>query len=91
MPKIHITDTKLNEIITRDLGAEACIQYLDYQIPALTAFISAITHAFVLVPPTIDSSVLITAGLATALRAQRAPAVLILGDLIIDGQHVNRP
>lgn len=82
-----MTMTLLQDIITRDRGAEAYTEYAAYQITSPDVIVETARRTLVSISPAFGSCVMISAGFVAALKSQGVPAVVILGDLLIDGDY----
>lgn len=82
--------TLLREIITRDLGQEAYADYANFQASDLKLIAETATRTLASIPRAAGHCVMISAGFVAALRASGVTAVVILGDLLINGKHVFR-
>lgn len=85
-----MTVTLLRDIIIRDLGQEAYAGYASYQANDLKLITETARVTLNSIPRKAGHCVMISAGFVAALRASNVPAVVILGDLLIDGKHVFR-
>lgn len=85
-----MTATLLRDIIIRDRGQEAYADYVSYQANDLKLIAETATRTLASIPRAAGHCVMIIAGFVAALRASDVPAVVILGDLLIDGKHVFR-
>ncbi|OYT76841.1 MAG: hypothetical protein CFE48_23760 [Pseudomonas sp. PGPPP2] len=74
-------------IITRDLGAEAYSEYAEFQISDPDVIVSAARQTLDSIPPSFGSCVMVSAGFTAILKSQQIPAVVVLGDLLINGQY----
>lgn len=80
----------LREIIIRDLGQEAYEDYAKQQITTPDVITDAAKGTLFSIPPMPGHCVMISAGFVAALRASSVTAVVILGDLLINGKYVFR-
>ncbi|MBB4818263.1 hypothetical protein HNP29_001639 [Pseudomonas alcaligenes] len=85
-----MTATLLRDIIIRDLGQEAFEDYLKQQITNPDVVTDAAQGTLFSIPPMPGHCVMISAGFVAALRASGVCAVVILGDLLINGRYVFR-
>lgn len=85
-----MSTTLLREIIIRDLGQEAYEDYAKQQITNPDVIAETAKKTLFSIPPMPGHCVMISAGFVAALRASGVTAVVILGDLLIDGKHVFR-
>ncbi|MGN0923273.1 hypothetical protein [Ectopseudomonas mendocina] len=85
-----MTATLLRDIIIRDRGQEAYADYASHQADDLELIAETATRTLASIPRAAGHCVMISAGFVAALRASEVPAVVILGDLLIDGKHVFR-
>jgi hypothetical protein len=83
-----MTATLLRDIIIRDRGQEGYADYASYQENDLELIAEAARGTLNSIPRAAGHCVMISAGFVAALRASDVPAVVILGDLLIDGKHV---
>lgn len=82
--------TQLQSIIIRDLGQEAYEDYSRQQITNPDVIAAAAQGTLFSIPPTPGHCVMISAGFVAALRASGVTAVVILGDLLINGKYAFR-
>lgn len=75
----------LQKIITRDRGEEAYAEYANFQIADTDVIIQAARQTLDAIPPSFGSCVMMSAGFAAILNSLGVPAVVILGDLKVDG------
>ncbi len=78
----------LQEIITRDRGADAYSEYASYRLTSSDVLVETAKRTLASVPSSFGSCVMISAGLVAALKSQCICAVVILGDLLINGKYV---
>ena len=78
--------TTLIDIITRDRGAEVYAEYSEFQITDPDLVVDAVKKTLNSIPPSFGSCVMISVGFVAALKSQGIPAVVLLGDLLIDDQ-----
>jgi len=76
----------LRDIITRDLDAVAYAEYAQFKITAPDIIVGAARQTLDSIPTVFGSCVMINAGFAAILKSQGIPAVVILGDLLINDQ-----
>ena len=77
----------LIDIITRDCGAEAYTDYAEFQVTDPDVIVSAARQTLDSIPPSFGSCVMVSAGFTAILKSQGIPAVVVLGDLLINGQY----
>lgn len=79
-------DYALQEIITRDRGEEAYAEYEGFQIVDTNVIVQAARQTLDAIPPSFGSCVMVSAGFAAILDSLGVPAVVVLGDLKVDGR-----
>ncbi|MGY3301808.1 hypothetical protein ACVK1X_001086 [Pseudomonas sp. PvR086] len=77
----------LVDIIIRDRGAEAYSDYAGFQITDPDVIVSAARQTLESIPPSFGSCVMVSAGFTAILKSQKIPAVVVLGELLINGQY----
>ncbi|WP_339231405.1 hypothetical protein MHH62_16445 [Pseudomonas sp. FSL L8-0168] len=77
----------LIDIITRDRGAQGYTDYADFQITDPNVIVSAAKQTLDSIPPSFGSCVMVSAGFTAILKSKGIPAVVVLGDLLINGQY----
>ena len=87
MPKGSFVPSTLIDIITRDCGAEAYTDYAEFQITDPDVIVSAARQTLDSIPPSFGSCVMVSAGFTAILKSKGIPAVVVLGDLLINGQY----
>lgn len=85
-----MSTTLLRDIIIRDLGQEAYEEYANQQITNPDVITETAKSTLFSIPPMPGHCVMISAGFVAALRASGVTAVVILGDLLINGRHAFR-
>lgn len=78
----------LQEIITRDRGEEAYAQYVKFENADTDVIVRAARQTLEVIPPSFGSCVMVSAGFVAILKSVGVEAVVILGDLKIDGRFV---
>lgn len=82
--------TLLREIIIRDLGQQAYEEYTNQQIKNPDVIAETAKRTLFSIPPTPGHCVMISAGFVAGLRASGVTAVVILGDLLVNGRYAFR-
>lgn len=77
----------LVEVITRDRGAQAYTDYAEFQISDPDVIVSAARQTLDSIRPSFGSCVMVSAGFTAILKSKGIPAVVILGDLLINGKY----
>lgn len=78
----------LQEIITRDRGLDAYREYAQCEISDINVVAQAARQTLGMIQPSLGSCVMVSAGFVAILKSVGIEAVVILGDLKIDGRFI---
>ena len=77
----------LVDIITRDRGAQAYTDYSEFEVTDPDVIVRTARQALDSLCPSFGYCVMVSTGFTAILKSQGIPAVVVIGDLMINGQY----